>query len=374
MARDEGPLRLVQAVYALCMGGSEALAHQIAGGLNKNGTYACSIYAVDHGGPLAEVLAGNGIPFRVFDRRGAFDLRLLLALARQFRAEGIQLVHTHHLCQLMYAGVAARLTGARVIHTEHEFYSLQSPRVRHLLRLLASAAFAVTAVAEPVADHLRGQVGLPAKKVVTIPNGVDIPRFHRAQPAPRTIFGWKNEDCIIGCIGRLEPEKGQETLLQAFHRVRSSCGKAKLLLIGDGGERTQLMARARSLGLNGSVRFLGVRRDIPELLAACDVVAVPSNREGLPMVLLEAMAASKPVVATKVGSIPRVVVEGRTGLLVPAAESEALADTLLRLLYDPSQRQRMGREGVAIVKAHYSFDRTLEQYKNLYAQAMGGMS
>ncbi|MGH7164813.1 MAG: glycosyltransferase, partial [Nitrospiraceae bacterium] len=148
--------------------------------------------------------------------------------------------------------------------------------------------------------------------------------------------------------------------------------RAKLLLIGDGGERERLAAMAEAFGLNGSVRFLGVRRDIPELLGTCDVVALASTREGLPMVLLEAMAASKPVVATRVGSVPTVVVDGHTGLLVPPGNVETLAEALEALFADREKRQRLAKQAFEVVRSHYSFDRTLDQYQVVYETALMG--
>src|SRR5437867_3869409 len=122
------PVQLVEAVYALDMGGSETLARRIAGAIRRTGRYSCFLYAVAHGGPMADVLAAEGIPFRVFSRAGRLDLRLVWRLVRQLREDQVQLVHTHHLGQLLYAGLAGRLAGARVVHTEHESYSFQRPR------------------------------------------------------------------------------------------------------------------------------------------------------------------------------------------------------------------------------------------------------
>jgi len=321
---------------------------------------------------MAEVLAAERIPFRVFSRTGKLDLRLIGQLTTQFRADKVRLIHTHHLGQLMYAGIAGRLAGARVIHTEHEFYTLSRRRARRLLRVLSALADVVTAVAEPVAEFLRDQVGIPAGKIRTIPNGVDIARFQSARPIKRSDWGWRDEDVVIGCVARLEPEKGHAVLLDAFRRLHERNPRARLLLIGEGGERERLTATAEALGLNGSVRFLGVRGDIPELFASCDVVTLASSREGLPMVLLEAMAAGKAVVATGVGGVPEVIQDGRTGLLVRPGDAEAMAEALEGLIADREKRQSLAAKALEVVQSRYSFERTLKEYETVYEAVLSG--
>jgi glycosyltransferase involved in cell wall biosynthesis len=348
------------------MGGSEALARQIAVGLNRNGSYDSVVYAVDHGGPMAEVLRNDGVPYRIFSRTGRLDLKLIRRLTEQLRADKIQVVHTHHLCQLMYAGIAGRLARARVVHTEHEFYSLSGPRSRRLLRVLSGIADTVTAVSEPVTEFLTTTVGIPARKLKTITSGVDVSRFSSAVPLRRSALGWRDDDIVIGCVARLEPEKSHELLLEAVREVRKRLPHTRLLLMGDGGERERLLAIAQALGLNGSIKFLGIRGDIPELLGTCNLVALASSREGLPIALLEAMAAGKPVVATRVGSVPELVKDGQTGVLVPPGDVDAMVSALHGLISDPDKSQRFGKQALAVVQARYSFKQTLEQYDAVY--------
>jgi len=354
------------------MGGSETLAMQIAGALNRDGQYACSLYAVEHGGPLAETLAAGGIPYRIFSRKRKLDWRLLGQLVRKFREDKVQLVHTHHLEQLLFAGIAARLVGAAVVHTEHEFYTLGRRRHQQILRLLSVLAGTVTTVAEPVTEFLNQSVGIPMRKLKTIPNGVDLSRFQSARPMNRSELGWNGENVVVGCVARLVPGKGHAVLLDAFHRVLGRQPQTRLLLVGEGGERSRLEAQAGALGLNGSVRFLGARADVPRLLAACDVVTLASTCEGLPLSILEAMAAGKPVVATRVGCVPQVVHDGLTGLLVPPGDAAALAESLESLVRNQGTRRRLGMQACQLMQSGYSFDRTLEQYEAVYETAMTG--
>ena len=368
--RQASPIRLAQVIYALCLGGSEILAWRIARSLNRTGRYVGSLCAVDHGGPLAEMLAADGIPSRAYSRTGRLDLKLIGQMARQFRADKIQLVHTHHIGQLLYGGIAGRLAGARVVHTEHDIHSLGRPRTQRLLRVLSGMVDVVTTVAQPVTEFLRDTVRIPSRKLKTIPNGVDIAAYRSAVPISRSVLGWRDEDVIIGCIARLEPEKGHAVLLDAFRRIHTRQPFARLLLIGDGSEREKLQSMAHQLGLNGSVRFLGVRTDIPELLATCDLTTLASAREGLPMAILEAMAAGRPVVATRVGSVSELVRDEETGLLIPPGDPEALAEALQTMIADSRKRQQFAAKAFEVVRARYSFDRTLEQYDSLYTAVL----
>ena len=363
-------IRVAQVIYALKIGGSEMLASRVARALNQGRRYACSIYGLQGSGTLAEKLAAEGIPARAFSKNGRFDVKLIVRLAKQFRADGVQMLHTHHLGQLLYGGIAGKLAGAKVIHTEHEYYSLTQLRHRRLLRLLSVMAQTVTSVAEPVTEFLRCQVGIPCRKLVTITNGVDVALFQTAPPISRATLGWRDKDIVIGCLARLETEKGHSILLEALKKTRVRYPYVNLALIGDGSERGRLEQMVRQLGLEHAVQFLGNRTDVPELLASCDIVALASLQEGLPLSLLEAMAAGKPVVATRVGSVPQVVLEGQTGLLVGPGDSGALGKAIEILVGDQANRARLGTHGLDLVKAYYSFERMMAQYIQLYDAAL----
>lgn len=361
---------LAQVLYALDIGGSETLARRLALGLRRR-RYACSIYAVHENGPLAALLTADGIPCRAFSRKGKWDPRPLVRLVQQFRADGTKVVHTHHIGQLLYGGLAGRWAGCRVVHTEHDYYSLRRPRAQQLLRVLTRLADRVTAVAEPVRSFLEGTVGLPASKLITIQNGVEIDRYETAIPHDRHKWGLKTSDVIIGCVARLSPEKGHKVLLQALVKVISRHPQTRLALIGDGEERERLQHLTADLNIVDFVRFLGLRVDVPEVLATCDLFALPSIQEGFPMVILEALAAGKAVIASEVGAIPDAIRHGSTGVLVPPGDADALADALCFLIEDQGARQRLGQNGRKFVREAYDFERTVGRYDDLYHKILG---
>jgi glycosyltransferase involved in cell wall biosynthesis len=364
------PIPLAHVVYALAIGGSETLARRLALGLTRR-RYACSLYAVHDDGPLAGLLRTDGIPCRAFSRKGKWDLGPLVRLVQQFRTDGTKVVHTHHLGQLLYGGLAGRLAGCRVIHTEHDYYSLSRPRTQQLLRVLTRLADRVTAVAEPVRSFLEGTVGLPASKLITIQNGVELDRYEAAIPQDRDDWALKNSDIIIGCVARLSPEKGHTVLLRAFRKVISRHPQARLALIGEGEERERLQQLTTKLNIGDCVRFLGLRVDVPEVLATCDLFTLPSIQEGFPMVILEALAAGKAVIASEVGAIPNVIRHGATGLLVPPGDADALAHALCLLIEDEGMRRRLGHSGREFVREAYDFERTVGRYDNLYQRVLG---
>jgi glycosyltransferase involved in cell wall biosynthesis len=369
--RQAGTIRLVEAVYAFSWGGSEILAYRIVRALNHSGQYLCKMYAVQETGPMLKMLEAEGIGCRAFEKTQRFDLALVMRLAKQMRADRVQIVHTHHLSQLMYAGLAARLAGARVVHTEHEYYLTRTRRAQRLLRILSSLADRVTAIADPVTDFLRDQVGIPVDKLVTIVNGVDIGSFASAEPINRSELGWAHDDVVVASVARLAVEKGHHALIKAFGRLHGRNSKARLLLVGDGSLRAELQQRVEEMGLSDSVRFVGERKDIPRWLATCDVFALASVREGLPMVILEAMAAGKPVVSTNVGCVHSVVQHGETGLLVAPGDVEQLTAGLDRLVGDAEERRRIGRRGHEFVQAQYTFTRMRDLYRAEFEKAIG---
>jgi glycosyltransferase involved in cell wall biosynthesis len=228
----------------------------------------------------------------------------------------------------------------------------------------------VTAVAEPVGSFLRDRVGIPADKITVIPNGVDVERFETAKPVDRREWRCAQSDVLIACVGRLSPEKGQEVLLEAFGLLAQRHPAAQLIIVGDGLQRDRLRRLAEDFGIQEAVRWLGTRSDVPNVLAACDVVVLPSHHEGLPLVALEAMAAGKPVVATAIGALPTLIQEGRTGRLVPPGRADALAVALEPLIADADARARMGAEGRARVRRDHHFAETLSRYGQLYVQTV----
>jgi glycosyltransferase involved in cell wall biosynthesis len=214
---------------------------------------------------------------------------------------------------------------------------------------------------------------VPRYKIRYISNGVDTFRF---RPDPdirarvRTTLGVKDAFMWLA-VGRFQPQKDYPNLLQAFTQLVSQEREALLVIAGDGPLRPLMETLALDLGLKEQVKFLGLHRDVPDLMKAADAYVMSSACEGMPMVLLEAAATGLPIVATNVGGNSEVVMDGRTGFLVPPKDPRALAEAMLRLMRLPYEiRQKMGQAGRAHVEAHYALERVVDQWEALYYELL----
>lgn len=356
----------MQLVYSLGVGGSEMLALNIASGLDRRRfrPYVC---ALDLDGELAGDLERLEIPRFVMHRRGV-EAGVFRRLHQVIRENRIHVVHTHHFTQLLYGAVPARLAGARIVHTEHEFFSYaQSQFGQTLIRPLARLCDRVTAVGPEVAEFFTRTLGVPAMTVVR--NGVSFQAFAHDRLAVRRELGLDPSGFVIGTVGRLEPEKDQMTLLEAFRRLKDSGVRARLVIVGVGAMAEELQRQAASLGIADRTMFLGLRRDVPRLLSAMDVFVLTSIREGLPIALIEAMAAGLPVIASDVGSIGDLVKDGQNGLLVPARDVAGFVGAMERLIACPSLRTQLGGAGRRTVEGSFSLSATTRAYEAMYESA-----
>jgi glycosyltransferase involved in cell wall biosynthesis len=235
-------------------------------------------------------------------------------------------------------------------------------------RLMARMLDRVIAVSEAARAFLIRSKGYPAAKISVVPNGRDLSVFRPggARGRVRKELGLDDSVPLVGVVGRLEPQKGHAVLLDAWPTVRRHVPDARLLVVGDGRLREALEQHARELRVADSVIFTGFRADVPRLLDAVDVVALPSLSEGMPLTAIEASAMARPVVATAVDGTPEVIRDGRTGRLVPPADPAALARALLALLRDPESARRMGRAGRDYVLDRFDLDRHVEATARVY--------
>jgi glycosyltransferase involved in cell wall biosynthesis len=326
-------------------GGTErALLHVLAG-LDRSRWRPVLLHRPEPGlTPLLEEAHRLGVELRTVPQlRGAQGWGRLPGLVRQIRRERAAVFHAHLTwplaCRLGLLGAALAGVPA-VVATAQLFVDLPPSgwtTVQH--RLVSAWVDRYLAVSRHVADQLRNRFGVRPGKITLVPNAVALDQFppdagsaRPADPAARP---------TVLTVARLDPQKGLHHLVSAAALVP----EARLMVVGDGPERGALEARIAQLGLGDRVHLLGFRSDIPELLAGCDLFVLPSLFEGLPLSILEAMAAAKPVVATAIGGNDEAVVNGTTGVLVPPADPRALADAIRALLSDPERRRRFGEAG-----------------------------
>lgn len=293
-------------------------------------------------------------------------------MVRFLRKGRFDVVHCHlPLADLLgrqagwIAGVPVRLT------TEHGKFLSKPWYYLAFERLLIPITDARICVSRDILEIRKRREGTPERKLVYIPNAVDTARFRnpsRGRAHVASEFGWNPAHPIVIAVGRLAPEKNYELLIRAIDLLRPRFPSIKCLIVGDGRCRAELEGVAASLGLAPHVAFTGARADIPDLLGAADVFALSSLREGLPISLLEAMAAGKGIVATSVGGIPETIRDGENGLLVPSANVEALAEGIGKLLADDGLRGRLGRSARGDVERDYDLGNVVRRIESLYEE------
>ena len=305
------------------------------------------------------------------------DLRALAGLYRLVRAWRPHVVHTHTAKAGLLGRLAARAAGVpTVVHTFHGhvlrgyFSPVKTVLFRGLEARLARAADALVAVSESVKQDLVGLGIAPAGKIRVVPLGLDL--AHLAAGLPRGVLrreaGVPDEAPLVGMVGRLVPIKDVPTFLQAARLVREERGDARFALVGDGEERPALEARCRELGLARAVTFFGWKRDLASVYGDLDVVVNASRNEGTPVALIEALAAGRPVVATRVGGTPDLLGEGERGRLVPPGDPAALARAVLETLDQSEAARARAQAGREHVLARHSADRLVRDVDALYRE------
>ncbi len=365
-------LRVLHLIDSLRHGGAELLLLGVTRGLLRRGFDVNVGYSTP--GPLEADFRDLGMPLYPLPRAARVDPLLFLRMARLVRHLRPDVVHTHLFKSNFHGRGAAYLAGAPVVvstlHSADPWAA--NPLAGRIYGLTARFADRLIAVSEPVRAYHLAHTGVPAEKVITIENGVDLDQFNSIKASGEQLRADLKIPAgapLLGVIGRLVADKGQVHFLRAAAYIRERQPTARFLLVGDGPQKGALHAIARDLDLEEAVLFTGFRQDIPAVMAALDVLVIPSLREGLPLTLLEAMAAGTPVVATDAGGVADVLA-GEAGLVVPPGDSAALADACLKLLATPDLRARMGAAGRAIVVQRYSLERTVERLATLYRQLL----
>ncbi len=317
------------------------------------------------------------IPVFELRKRRGFDWRLIWRLARLFRRESVDVVHSHNWATFLYAVLAARLARVPVIiHGEHGLEEqARRPLRAALKRWLAGSVTQFTAVSADLARALVRDWRVAPSRVTTITNGVNLDAFgrHHDNDRLREAAAFPPEARIILNIGGIRPIKDHATLIRAVARVSAALPQTRLLLVGSdygNGMQPALERLIDSLGIRGAVIFAGVRHDIPQLMALSHVYANTSLFEGMSNTILEAMAAGKPVVATTVGGNPELVQNGATGFLAPPGDHERLGEQLTALLADPALCARFGEAGRRRAEQRHSLSGMVQRYADLYQETI----
>ena len=363
---------IAEGLFSYQFGGSERVGVDLAFEFQRRGYRVVCFAFQDSDGPMRAELERAGI--RCLDLnyqkfRGIFRrVHFYWTFWRMLRKERIRALHVHHHGALILCGIPARLAGInRTVMTEHALQALLArPDARRLTVRYGRYASDITVVEPSQLEYFHEELGFPISKLHCIPNGV---RIRARTPAlveqKRREFGLDPAIFAFFYVGRLNPVKDLGTMLDAFAALPADVSRlTRLYMVGDGPERGMLEARRDALGLGERVTFLGARSDVSEVLMAADGFVMSSKSEGLPMALLEAMAAGVPCIATAVGGIPDLFGKDR-GLLVPAQDAPALAEGMAAMVRSPELRERFVMNAGANLVRLYSLDAIANRYLDL---------
>lgn len=329
-------------------------------------------------GPLVERLRASNIDVRALNFRMRYFLPRLWRLCCFLRREKVDILHTHMFHASWYgriAGLCARVPV--MIATDHGQELWKKPWDVAFERFANRYTALRIAVSQDVAEILRTREGVPEDKLLVIPNGVDVERFQAGRSGRESVrnqLGLPDGAVVVGTVARLVEPKALHILIKAVAQVSKAVPQVRLVIVGDGPLRGDLERCAADEGIGDRVLFAGLRSDIPEVLAAFDIFTLSSISEGLPVSLLEAMAAGKPIVATMVGGIPEVVTDRREGLLVPSGDPKALAGAIRELACDPKLATHLGRQASEKVAAEYSIGATVRRLEEVYCSLLNKAS
>lgn len=369
------PLHVAHAVLSLDVGGLERIVIDLVRIGHRRGDRV-SVICLEREGNLAEVAQKAGTTVHCLRKPPGRRPEIIPVAASLLASLRPDVVHTHQIGPAWYLSQVARSFGIPLIHTEHgdpfarASQPLQIAKLRLFYAQTARRLRLFCCVSRDIATVMGRFRTVPSRLLAVVPNGIRTDELE-GLPTPEQVRAqWTipKDALVVGTVGRLDEVKRQDLLLEAFGKVADGHGDRYLLLVGDGPERANLERKVSLMGLRDRVRFAGFQREPEAYYRAMDLFALTSRSEGLPVSLLEAWAASKPVLCTAVGGIPAVVTDGVDGKLVPSGDEDAVAAGLNLLMEDPERRQRMGEAGREKVLASYSLDRMADAYRSRYDQ------
>lgn len=356
---------IVFVVNGFGVGGGELKLLELAGRLDRE-KYELAIVSVGQGGVLEERFRALGVPVHVLRKWCGFDVRLPFRLAALLRRHSADLV----MSTLFYADIMSAL--ATFIYRPKALVSWEvitgqlSWYQKWAYRRLANRFTRVAAVSQSIHPFIIRDRGQDPQRISTIYYGVDLDKYHPLAPDE------KSAAVVFGTVARLVYQKGHTHLLEAIPGVLARHPGTRWRFVGDGELRTELEAQAQRLGIAQAVEFCGRRDDVQQQLGSFDVFVLPSLWEGFPNVVLEAMAAGKPVIATAVEGTIELVVDNETGVLVPKQDAAALAEAMVRLAADAALRERMGQASRHRVETHFSVQKQVAEFEALFDRLLDG--
>jgi len=365
-------------IQGLSFGGPEKLVYDMVKHIIKNQNnikiIKLEICCYDILGHFAEKLIGEKqkINLSLLKRKPGIDLFYPFKLASLIKQKKIDVIHAHNATAWFYVTWASILTGVPIVYTEHD-RSFPTPlRLKYFHYFFGKYATAVIAVSKAVKKNLEKYEHI--KNVKVIYNGIDPDLFKPASIEEKVLkkkqLGLNKNDFVLGNVGRMDYWKNQRILIEILPDLKKISPQIKLILVGGGEEEGNLKKSAIKKGAKNDVIFLGQRSEVNQILKAFDIFVFPSLTEGLPLVVIEAMATGLPIVASYVGGIPELVVNGETGFLVSPTSKEEIKEAIIKLLNNPELRKEMGQIARKRFEAHFSLPQMVQKYIEVYEEVV----
>jgi glycosyltransferase involved in cell wall biosynthesis len=372
------PIAILYLITSTNVGGTEKVLLELIRHIDRKAfkVYVCS---VKKPGSFAKALADEADGFfslKLSEGGGVAAIGTFIPavfrLIKLIRALSPSILH----CFLFRANILGRIAGriARVPVIISSIRVIEAPRAKHLIdRMTAPLTTHYLAVSQAARNHTINHAKISPSKIVTIYNGITCKGRYTEKPNWRSTLSLSSSDVLLGLIGRFHKQKGHIVLLKALPLILAQAPHTHALFCGEGREEARLKVMAQDLGLEGHVHFVGLIENAYQMLSQIDIVVVPSLWEGMPNVVLEAMAAGRPVVASRIAGMDEVVVAGETGLLCNPGDPHALADAILKLIKDTSLMKQMGRAGYELVRQRFQIstmvEQTVQHYQKLLKEA-----
>ena len=369
---------IMYVVYSLEIGGLEKCVIDLVNGVDRK-SYNPMICCLSTTGPYAEKILDDSVEIFEMNKKSGNDLLLPFRLALLFRRKKVDIVHSGNWVTMVEAFLGAKLAQVpTIIHMEQgmelndleNLSGFQNCARRVCKRLSSFGIKKIVTVSDDLKNYLHGTTRIKKDKIEVIYNSVDVRSYSKGNTDRKTVraqLGLSDRNIMIGSVGRLVGVKNYSSLIESMIQVTKADHEVKLFIIGDGPLREELESQIDISGLNQSVALMGERNDIPDLLGAMDIYVLPSIFEGISISILEAMAAKLPVVATRVGGNPEIIVKGKTGFLVESRNSGELALRLIELAKDQGKRSDFSKAAFRRVKEVFNNEIMVSEYSELYS-------
>ena len=370
-------IKVMQVVNGLRVGGAELKLLELINELDRN-KFDITICSLEDIGSLKDDFLNTGYPLHILPRTVKFDFSLIGKLSRLMQQHKVDLVMTTLFYADVIGSLAARMAGVPVCvswetRSHPKGSGVGQPRHIYSYRTAMKYVKRIVSVSDAVKKFLIEERNIPESKITTIRYGIDIDKYRKTGgTVKRQELGYSEDTFLIGVVARLSSQKGHTYLLDAIPEIQGEYPHTKYVFIGDGPLRQELEEKSKGLGLEKVVNFLGSRADVPELLNSLDMFVLPSLYEGLPNVVLEAMASEKAIVATAVDGTPEAIIHEQSGLLVGPKRPDQLASAIKRIIGD--QRLKTDLEVGARLRAEkeFSLKGQVRKFENLYEELMNG--